>query len=116
MLADAQRMLGLAIGARDPAERYAQAHLAALRGAAAVLAVRALPRRSMRGSAWDLLARRAPELGEWAVFFAAGARRRQAIAAGVRMVVAERTADDMVRAAAEFLELVDGALGGRVGR
>jgi hypothetical protein len=94
----------------DPKERFAAAHLAALRGAAAVLAARARPRRLAHGNAWDLLARIAPELAEWSAFFAAGARRRQAIVAGVDVAVSSREADDMVRAAAEFLELVDGAL------
>ena len=55
-------------------ERYALAHLAALRAAAAVLASRTRPqnRRGRPVSAWRLLSDVAPELGEWATFFAAG--------------------------------------------
>ena len=62
----------------DPAtvgERYAEAHLAALRAASAVLAARARPARVRRGpsSVWTLLPEVAPELVEWSAFFAAGA-------------------------------------------
>jgi hypothetical protein len=110
LVADAGRVLGRAMGEADPKERFALAHLAALRGAAAMLAARARPRRLAHGNAWDLLARNAPELAEWSAFFAAGARRRQAIVAGVGVAVPSREADDMVRSAAEFLELVDGTL------
>lgn len=55
--------------------RYSSAHVAALRVAAAVLAVRARPvrsgpRRRVQRNAWVLLAEVAPEFGEWATFFA----------------------------------------------
>lgn len=43
LLIDASRGLGRAIRATNPADRYAAAHLAALRAAAAVLAARARP-------------------------------------------------------------------------
>src|SRR5581483_10764896 len=79
---------GLQEAARSdlPTERYACAHLAALRAAAAVLAVRARPdgRRRRPQNAWAVLAAVAPELGEWAHFFAAGARKRAAAEAGLR--------------------------------
>src|SRR4051794_22033495 len=71
-------------------ERYAAAHLAALRAAAAVLAARARPLdgRSQRArrptSAWVLLTKVAPELTEWAAYFAAGADKRAAAEAGLR--------------------------------
>jgi hypothetical protein len=67
-----------------PAERYASAHLAALRAAAAVLAVRTQPDVKRRGprSAWAMLPVVAPELSEWAAFFAAGAGKRAAAEAG----------------------------------
>ena len=73
--------------------RYATAHLAALRAAAAVLAVRAQPapgRRSRMTSVWALLTRVAPELEEWAVFFAAGAAKRAAAEAGISRAVTAR--------------------------
>ena len=111
LLADAGRGLGRAIRANTPGERYAAAHLAALRGAAAVLATRARPRRAASGSAWDLLSRVAPELAEWAVFFGAGSAKRQAAEAGLSTVVSAREADDMVRQASAFLDLVEGVVG-----
>ena len=73
--------------------RYATAHLAALRAAAAVLAVRAQPaprRRNQVTSVWVLLA---------------------AAQAGVRGVVTAREADDLVRAAEQFIGLVETTLG-----
>ena len=103
-----------------PGERYALAHLAALRTAAAVLACRAAPsgpvgRRSRPGSAWDLLARVAPELAEWAQFFAAGARKRSAAEAGFAGAVTLREADDLVRDARTFLSVVGTTLLARAG-
>jgi hypothetical protein len=91
------------------------AHLAALRGAAAVLAARARPsspaaaRRGPR-SAWALLAQAAPELAEWAGFFAAGAGKRAAAEAGLDAVTT-READDLLRDVETFLALVDTTLG-----
>src|SRR5262245_12880338 len=79
LLAAAHR--GLTEAAVEPraSRRFAVAHLAALRAAAAVLATRAKPggRRGPR-SAWELLSQAAPELSEWAAFFAAGAGKRAA--------------------------------------
>jgi hypothetical protein len=101
-----------AVRATTPGERYVAAHLAALRGAAAVLAVRGRP--SSRGgprSVWEVLPRVAPELTEWAAFFDAGAARRAAVEAGRDDVVTARGADDLVRDAETFLVLVESALG-----
>ena len=103
-----------AAGAGTPAERYAAAHLAALRSAAAVLACRARPagrRRSRPTSAWVLLSAVAPELAEWAEFFAAGARKRSAAEAGLAGAVTAREADDLLRDAEQFLLLVESSLG-----
>ena len=78
-LARAAASLREAITAPDVPARYACAHVAALRAAAALLSARARPasaRRRPQKNAWVLLAEVAPELGEWATFFAAG--RRQA--------------------------------------
>jgi hypothetical protein len=93
--------------------RYAAAHLAALRAAAAMLAVRARPeprRRSRITSVWALLSAVAPELAEWSEFFAASASKRAAAEAGIPRAVTAREADDLVRTAGEFVELVAGAL------
>ncbi|CAI7977940.1 SAV_6107 family HEPN domain-containing protein [Parafrankia sp. BMG5.11] len=113
LLTSARRGLAEAAFTRPAAERYALAHLAALRAAAAVLAARAQPRPGRRGrpvSAWRLLALVAPELEEWSAFFAAGAGRRAAAEAGLA-VVTTRDADDLVRQVEIFLGLVEAALG-----
>ncbi len=94
--------------------RYATAHVAALRAAAAVVAARARPvpgRRSKLTSVWDLLAFVAPELREWAAYFSASAGKRAAAEAGIPRVVTAHEADDLVRAAAAFIAVVELALG-----
>lgn len=98
--------------AQVPRERYALAHLAALRAAAAVLAARARPAQTRRRpvSAWQLLAVVAPELGEWAEFFSAGATKRAAAQAG-RPVASQREADDLLRDAARFQAAAESYLG-----
>ncbi len=106
--------LSEAISTREVAARYAFAHVAALRAAAALLAARARPtptRRRPQKNAWVLLAEVAPELGEWATFFAAGAGKRAAAEAGSSRAVSEREADDLVRDADRFLGVVEHALG-----
>jgi SAV_6107-like HEPN len=112
LLLASQQGLADAEGARVAGERYALAHLAALRAAAAVLAARTRPqgRRGRPVSAWRLLTEVAPELGEWAAFFAAGAGKRAAAEAG-RPVVSQREADDLIRDAERFLLAVLGLLG-----
>lgn len=99
--------------ALDRGERYVQAHLSALRAAAAVLAVRGRPRRSGGSTlnVWEVLPRVAPELEEWAAYFAAGAARRQAVEAGRLGAVTAREADDLLRAATDFLDVVSTELG-----
>lgn len=111
LLVDASLGLGRACAAGDPADRYAIAHLAALRGAAAVLAARARPTRGRQGSAWTLMSRVAPEFAEWAAFFAAGSAKRQAVQAGLPAGVTAREADDLVRQVALFLALVGESIG-----
>jgi hypothetical protein len=116
LLALARRGLVEACSAATPGERYAAAHLSALRVAAAVLACRARPvagpsRRTRPTSAWVLLAEVAPELGEWAAFFAAGARKRAAAEAGLPSAATAREADDLVREVEAFLAMVEGSLG-----
>ncbi len=111
LLAQACRALSEASASARPADRFALAHLAALRIAAAVLASRARPAGRRLRSAWDLLAQVAPELQEWAAFFAAGAAKRAAAQAGLSRAVTAREADDLVREAAAFLTLAEGVLG-----
>lgn len=109
LLADAQRCLDKAMGSSDLADRYAAAHLGALRGASALLA--SLPRpvsRTVRNaSAWVQLERLAPEYAEWAAFFAAGSAKRRAAEAGMTRLISREEADDLIRQTARFLELID---------
>lgn len=106
---------GLAEAARlsRPHERYATAHLAALRTAAAVLAARGRPeavgprRRPRIRSAWEVLPEIAPELAEWSALFASGAARRARAEAGIAEAAGDRDADDLVRAVSMFLRLVE---------
>ncbi|WP_341805317.1 SAV_6107 family HEPN domain-containing protein [Nocardioides ochotonae] len=113
-LARSAESLSEAMAAPDAPTRYATAHVAALRAAAALLAARARPepaRRRPQRNAWVLLAGVAPELGEWARFFAAGAAKRAACEAGSTRAVTEREADDLVRDADRFLAVVEHSLG-----
>ncbi|WP_341716925.1 SAV_6107 family HEPN domain-containing protein [Micromonospora sp. FIMYZ51] len=114
LLTVARQGLAEAARTRPDGLRYAAAHLAALRAAAAVLAARARPaptRRNRITSVWVLLAGVAPELDEWASYFALGAGKRAAAEAGIPRVVTAREADDLLRAAEEFVTVVEQALG-----
>ncbi|MFC9480806.1 SAV_6107 family HEPN domain-containing protein [Streptomyces griseus] len=112
LLAKARSGLDEAAVLHEPNERYATAHLAALRTAAAVLAARGRPetnkrRRDRIRSAWEVLPEIAPELTEWSALFASGADRRARAEAGVPGAAGERDADDLLRDAAMFLRLVE---------
>ncbi|MGN6129487.1 MAG: SAV_6107 family HEPN domain-containing protein [Nocardioidaceae bacterium] len=105
-------------GAPEVPQRYALAHVAALRATAALLAARATPTagrpgrgRTAQKNAWVLLAEVAPELAEWATFFSAGAAKRAAAEAGSSRAVTEREADDLVRDADRFLGVIEEHLG-----
>ena len=114
LLATSRSALREAERAESAGERYATAHLAALRCAAAILAARARPddaRTRRPTSAWVLLASVAPELAEWAAYFAAGADKRAAALAGLRTAVTAREADDLLRDATTFLAVVETTLG-----
>ena len=95
-----------------PGDRYAAAHRSALHTTPAVLAVRTRPVATRKPrSAWALLPQVAPELTEWAAFFAAGAGKRAAAEAGLTRAVSPREADDLLRDAQTFLALVETTLG-----
>ena len=72
-----------------------------------MLAARAQPAkgRARLRSVWSVLPSIAPELSEWAEFFAAGAPKRSAVEAGLR-VVTQREADDLLRDAESFHDQV----------
>lgn len=112
LLARARAVLGEAARADNDDERFRLAHLGALRVAAAVLAERGRPAASRRRllSAWVLIESVAPELADWAAYFAAGAAARAAIEAGANHVVGSRESDDQLRSAAEFLRVVESSL------
>lgn len=107
LLRTARRGLAEAESERDPATRYIGAHLAALRAAAAIVAMRGEPgsgtRRRRPRSVWDLLPQVEPTLAEWAAFFAASAAKRAAAEAGLPRAVTAREADDLLRDASTFL-------------
>lgn len=113
LLTHARTVLADAAATSDPGERFRLAHLSALRTAAAVSAQRGRPASSRKRlmSVWVLLERVAPEHAEWAAYFAAGATIRAAVEAGAVSAVSPRAADDQLRAATEFLCLVEGSLG-----
>lgn len=99
-----------------PGERYAEAHLAALRVAVAVLAVRAGDATGRRrpgrpSSTWELLRGVAPELEEWASHFARTARKRVLAQAGIPDIVTPEEADAIVADARRFLDVVVRLLG-----
>ena len=108
---------GLEEAARDPARRPAVRHRAPRRPARRRGGARhpgpPAPRAGATGSPacgrCSILV--APELGEWASFFAAGAAKRAAAEAGIPRVVSAREADDLMRAAEQFVAVVEVALG-----
>jgi hypothetical protein len=119
LLAAARQGLNEAARTSSDGLRYATAHLAALRAAAAVLAARARPeptRRHRVASVWALLLVVAPELGEWATFFADGATKRAAAEAGIPRVVTAQEADDLLRSAEQFVAIVETMFGPAVSR
>lgn len=94
----------------DVAERYLEAHLGALRAAAALVAARTVPSpRSRPRSVWQVLPALAPDLGEWAAFFAGTSSRRAVLDRGGWLPA--READDLLRQAEMFLEIVQDRLG-----
>ena len=117
---DAREVLERARTAPAPDARLALAQVATVRTAGAVLALRDRPacgpRAARRRSVWEVLARRAPELGEWAAYLAVpvdlagvgqaaglGGRGGAAVPGTVSEAVPERVADDRVRDAERFL-------------
>lgn len=109
----AAESLAEAIAEGDPATRYACAHVAALRSAAAWLAARAKPGPTNRRTrnAWVLLAQTSSEMAAWAAFFSSGAAKRAAAEAGSASAVTREEADALIGAADAFLAAVEESLG-----
>lgn len=117
LLSAAVAEIEAAVAQPNAADRYIRGHLVARRAAAAVLAARARPDRNRQPrNVWALLPRVAPELREWAEFFAAGTGKRIAAEAGMTQVVSPREADDLVRDAHNFLDVVVADLVCEMGR
>lgn len=88
-------------------ERFIQAQLGALRAAAALVAARPTTWRPQGPhSLWELLPTVAPELSEWADFFEVTTPRPRTSPA-----ITSREADDLLRQAETFLDLVCRSLG-----
>ncbi|MFT4263218.1 MAG: SAV_6107 family HEPN domain-containing protein [Nocardioides sp.] len=105
--------LAEAVGSADPPSRYVNAHVAALRAAAAWLAARAAPGpvNRRKRNAWVLLSSTSPEMAGWAAFFSAGAAKRAAAEAGSAKAVTAAEAEDLIAAADRFLAAVEEGLG-----
>lgn len=115
LIVTARRGLAESEQTTAPGLRYAAAHLAALRAAAAMLAARARPdtgrRRQRVPSVWALLATVAPELAEWAAHFANTGEKRAAAEAGIPRAVTAAEVDAMLAAAEQFVTLIEDVLG-----
>ncbi len=113
LLQRADRLLMEAAGELDPRERFQTAYLAALRGAAAVLAATesARPARERSRSAWVLMSRAAPEFVMWSDYFADHSATRAALEAGISRTVTDREADDFYTRVGAFLHDVEDLVG-----
>ena len=113
LLARADRLLMDAVGEDDPRERFQVAYLAALRGAAAVLAAdpRGKPARPRSRNAWVLLAAVAPEFVMWADYFAGHSETRAALESGITRNVTEPQADEFFDRVGAFLHDVEDLVG-----
>lgn len=111
LLRRARLELDAADSTSDPAMRFLHAHMAAIRGASAVLALGALVsrRRGRPRSVWEQLADAGEEWERWAARFEVGAQVRAAIEADRIGDLDAAVADDAVWAADEFVALVAAA-------
>lgn len=98
-----------------PSDRFLTAYLAALRGAAAVIALVApapsVRRRRGTGGAWQTMARLAPEFTMWSDYFAEYSPLRAAIMAGVSRPMPSERADEFFARVTAFLHDVEDHLG-----
>jgi len=115
LLREAEHGLAEAAHAHDPVPRFIASYLAALRGGAAILAARGRPHRGRArpASVWVLLETAAPELREWAAFFASNSAAHASAQAGITRRITTRSADDLYRQAGQFLELAGRVVHGR---
>ncbi|GAA4614153.1 SAV_6107 family HEPN domain-containing protein [Saccharopolyspora hordei] len=110
LLLHARTCLHDAEQADRPAERYVAAHVAALRAATAVVVARSRQCGEQRpASVWRLVTDAAPELREWAAYFAARSDRRAAAEAGAPTIT-WLDADALLARSREFLDIVGRSL------
>ncbi len=90
-----------------PAGRFVASYLSALRAGAAILVAKGRPhRRAARPqSTWTLLTAAAPEVTQWAEYFAAHSAAYAAAQAGISRRVGAEAADELRDRAGEFLAL-----------
>ena len=94
----------------SPREQFLHAHMAALRGAAAVLAINPAvvsPARRKVRSAWVQLAEAGEEWGPWVEFYLASAATRAALESGQLREIDASNAREAARAAGQFLAAVE---------
>lgn len=107
LLRRADAELAQAHAAPRPEDRFRHAHLAAIRAAAAVLALRGRPAaRSGARTVWEMLVRVEPGLAPWSGYFSSGAPLRAAVDAGRVGEVDASRADEIVACAEDFRDEV----------
>ncbi|MEV0948747.1 SAV_6107 family HEPN domain-containing protein [Rhodococcus sp. NPDC049939] len=119
LLGRADALLSQSAGASSPADRFHSAYLAALRGAAAILATAEVgssgTRRARTRNAWVLLADAAPDLANWAEYFAGHSATRAAIEAGMSRTLTDWEADEFFLDVGRFLQAVEDRIGYDIG-
>ncbi|WP_072806336.1 SAV_6107 family HEPN domain-containing protein [Rhodococcoides yunnanense] len=112
LLGRADAFLSRSVGAADATERFLDCYMAALRGAAAVLEATPISQSRARSrSAWVLLSKAAPDLDEWAEYFAGFSATRAALQAGLSRSISEGDADEFYREVGHFLHVVEDRIG-----
>lgn len=115
----AQARHGLAEAGREhaPAARFVASYLSALRAGAAILVAKGRPHRraAKPQSTWTLLASAAPEMEQWAEYFAARSATHASAQAGIMRGIDAATADDLRRRAGEFVALAHRVVHGSQG-
>lgn len=112
LLCQAREQLDRAGAAADPAARFTAAYRAAHRAGAAVLVSRGRPHRGRERpeSVWRLLEATAPELTQWAAYFAGHSARHAAARAGITRRITPDAAAGLCRRAEEFVLLAHRAV------
>lgn len=107
LLAQARHGLADAGRERTLAARFAASYLSALRAGAAILAAKGRPHRraAKPQSTWALLASTAPEVAQWAEYFAARSATHASAQAGITRGIDDAMVDDQRRRAEEFVAL-----------